>query len=256
MEGGASKRRRPQPGHHESREQIQLSGPEPRGHSSLLISLARQVIRQEEELKVLRQDHALIYFMKPGEHTMLSHLYCTAQQFLKKQSENPHWAPGQHPLKAIMAVAVSSELGARLERACKEEDFSLKIKELGWRDPAVGWRFQYWDNAVKHLVEDKSRKPLTDQEVAAHLQKLAKLLLIPDLVHRFGCKRRLSETMEGTATFLMDLSTRTPQSLEAWNSLLALQGCTVLQLGGIAYRKESFKPSPGIAKIKEMIRSR
>eukprot|EP00439_Symbiodinium_sp_Y106_P046963 s2644_g6.t1 len=256
VEGGASKRRRPQSGHHESQEQIQLSGPEPRGHSSLLISLARQVIRQEEELKVLRQDHALIYFMKPGEHTMLSHLYRTAQQFLKKQSENPHWAPGQHPLKAIMAVAVFSELGARLERACKEEDFSLKIKELGWRDPAVGWRFQYWDNAVKHLVEDKSRKPLTDQEVAAHLQKLAKLLLIPDLVHRLGCKRRLSETMEGTATFLMDLSTRTPQSLEAWNSLLALQGCTVLQLGGIAYRKESFKPSPGIAKIKEMIRSR
>ena len=90
----------------------------------------------------------------------------------------------------------------------------------------------------------------------ADLQKLVKLLLIPELVHCFGCKRKLSETMEGTATFLMDLSTRTPQSLEAWHSLLALQGCTVLQLGGIAYRKESSKPSPGIAKIKEMIRSR
>ena len=125
MEGGASKRRRPQPGRHESREQLQFQGPEPRG-SSLLISLARQVIRQEEELKVLRQDHALIYFMKPGEHTMLSHLYRTAQQFLKKQNENPHWAPGQHPLKAIMAVAVFNELGARLERACKEEDFLLE----------------------------------------------------------------------------------------------------------------------------------
>ena len=90
----------------------------------------------------------------------------------------------------------------------------------------------------------------------ADLQKLVKLLLIPELVHCFGCKRKLSEKMEGTATFLMDLSTRTPQSLEAWHSLLALQGCTVLQLGGIAYRKESSKPSPGIAKIKEMIRSR
>ena len=255
MEGGASKRRRPQPGRHESREQLQFQGQEPRG-SSLLISLAKQAVRQEEELKILRQDHALIYFMKPGEHTMLSHLYRTAQQFLKKQNENPHWTPGQHPLKAIMAVAVFNELGARLERACKEEDFSSKVKELGWRDPAGGWRFQSWDSAVKHLVEDKSRKPLTDQEVSVHLQKLAKLLLIPDLVHRFGRKRKLSETMEGTATFLMDLSTRTPQSLEAWHSLLALQGCTVLQLGGIAYRKESFKPSPGIAKIKEMIRSR
>ena len=169
LEGGASKRRRPQQGRYESREQFQFQGQEPRG-SSLLISLARQAVRQEEELKILRQDHALIYFMKPGEHTMLGHLYRTAQQFLQKQSKNPHWASGQHPLKAIMAVAVFNELGARLERARKEEEFSSKVKELGWRDPAVGWRFHYWDSAVKHLVEDKSKKPLTDQEVSIHLQ--------------------------------------------------------------------------------------
>ena len=167
LEGGASKRRRPQQGRYEPREPFQSQ--EPR-ESSLLISLASRVVRQEEELKILRQDHALIYFMKPGEHTMLSHLYRTAQQFLKKQNENPHWTPGQHPLKAIMAVAVFNELGARLERARKEEEFSSKVKELGWRDPAVGWRFQYWDSAVKQLVEDKSKKPLTDQEVSIHLQ--------------------------------------------------------------------------------------
>eukprot|EP00439_Symbiodinium_sp_Y106_P071911 s1460_g13.t1 len=156
----------------------------PRRESSLVISLARQLVRQEEEIKVLRQDHVLIFFMKPGEHNML------------------------------------------LDRACQEEDFAQK--------------------------EDKSRKPLTDQEVAGHLQKLTQLLLLPDLVHRFSCTKRLTDTMEGTATFMLDLSIRTPQSLEVWSSLLALQGCTVLQLGGIAHKREGFKPSPAIAKIKEM----
>ena len=257
QEGHAPKRRRPQGGHRETHDhpRDQFQGPAHR-ESSLVITLARQLVKQEEEIKVLRQDHALIFFMKPGEHNILCHLYHTGQLFQKKQTENPGWKPGQQPLKAIMAVAMFTELGIRLDRACQEEDFAQKFKDLGWRDPAVGWRFQYWNPAVRHLEEDKSRKPLTDQEVAGHLQKLAQLLLLPDLVHRFSCTKRLTETMEGTATFKLDLSIRTPQSLEVWNSLLALQGCTVLQLGGIAYKREGFKPSPAIAKIKEMIRGR
>ena len=38
----------------------------------------------------------------------------------------------------------------RLDRACQEEDFAQKVKDLGWRDPAVGWRFQCWNPAVRH----------------------------------------------------------------------------------------------------------
>ncbi|CAE7367984.1 PRP2 [Symbiodinium sp. CCMP2592] len=235
QEGLSQKRRRPhenrQSWNRPHRDHFEQVPREP----SLLLSLARQVIRQEEEIKILRQDHALVFFLKPGEHNMLCHLYRTAQQFQKKQSENPGWAPGQQPLKAVMAVALFNELGLRLDRACKEEDFTQKVKELGWRDPAVGWKFQYWDPTVKHLVEDKSRKPLTDQDVATHLKKLTQLLLLPDLVHRFGCKRRLAETMEGTTTFLMDLSTRTPQSLDAWGSLLALQGLILTNRGNACY---------------------
>ena len=160
-------------------------------------------------------------------------------------------------MEARPATSQGAEPGVRLDRACQAEDFSQKVKDLGWRDPAVGWRFQYWNPAVRHLEEDKSRKPLTGQEVAGHLQKLTQLLLLPDLVHRFSCTKRLTETTEGTATFKLDLSIRTPQSLEVWSSLLALQGCTVLQLGGIEYKREGFKPSPAIAKIiKEMIRGR
>ena len=43
-------------------------------------------------------------------------------------------------------------------------------------------------------------------------------------------------------------------------SIQALQGCTVLQLwwggGGVAYKKESFKPSPAVQKLKETVRCR
>ena len=233
---------------------LQLDG-RPRD-TSLLLTLARQVIKQDQEIKVLRQDQALIWFMRPGEHNMLCHLYKAAKQFAQKQQDNPTWEPGKHPLKVVMAVALFTELGHRLERACKEEDFSKKVKDLGWRDPAAGWCFQQWNPSLQHLEADKTRTPLTDQQVAQHLLRLTQLLATPDLVHRFSCTRRLTETMEGTASFMMDLSIRTPQATEAWTSLLALQGCTVLQLGGLAYKREGFKPSPAIAKLKEMIRPR
>ena len=37
----------------------------------------------------------MIFFMKPGEHNVLCHLFHTGQQFQKKQAENPGWKPGR-----------------------------------------------------------------------------------------------------------------------------------------------------------------
>ena len=261
QEGGASKRRRPQYGARDQREYRNSRDQEypvdgrPKD-ASLLFALARQVIKQDQEIKILRQDHALIWFMRPGDHNILCHLYRTARQFTQQQQDNPKWGPGQQPLKVVMAIALFTELGHRLEKACKDEEFSKKIKELGWRDPAVGWSFQTWNPTLRCLEADSSRTPLSDQQVAQHLLKLTQLLATPDLLHRFSCTRKMMETMEGTASFMMDLSIRTPQAMEAWTCLLALQGCTVLQLGGLAYKREGFKPSPAILKIKAMIRQR
>ena len=44
---------------------------------------------------------------------------------------------------------------------------------LGWRDPAVGWKYQRWDPTVKALVEDSSRAPISDQTAASHRQALS-----------------------------------------------------------------------------------
>ncbi|CAE7238906.1 unnamed protein product, partial [Symbiodinium sp. CCMP2456] len=215
---------------------------------------ATTTARHDEEIKILKQDHSIVMFLRPGENQMLSHLYNTAKLFKQKQQANPTWAPGQQPLKLVMAVAMFTKLGVRLEKTCSDEALAKKVQELGWRDPTVGWKFQYWNNNLRCLQEDTTRTPLTDQAIAQHLKKLVEVLGQPDVVHRFACTRRMSDTMESTATFLLDLTTRTPASLEAWHSLQALQGCTLLQLGGMAYKKESFKPSPAIQKLKEMIR--
>ncbi|OLQ09208.1 Repetitive proline-rich cell wall protein 2 [Symbiodinium microadriaticum] len=194
-------------------------------HPSLLVSLAKQVVRQEEEIKLLKQDHALVFFLRPGENSMINHLFQTAKTFKAKQAANPQWAPGQQPLKVIMAIAIFKELGARLEALCQDQARLAQVKEYGWRDPATGWKYQRWNPQLKALEEDSSRGPISDQMVANHLQKLCQALA-QDTVHRFHCTRRLADVVESPATFQMDLSTR------------------------FAYKREALKPSPAIAKIK------
>ena len=241
-----NKRRRPALG--QSRDDMPA-------HPSLVVSLAKQVIRQEEEIKLLKQDHSLIFFLRPGENSMINHLFQTAKSFKAKQAANPQWAPGQQPLKVIMAIAMFKELGARLEALCQDQTRLAQVKEFGWRDPATGWKFQRWNPQLKALEEDNSKSPISDQMVANHLQKLCQALA-QDTVHRFHCTRKMADVMESPATFQLDLSTRTAISLEAWAALMALQGCTVLQLGGFAYKRETLKPSPAIAKLKDMIYGR
>ena len=198
---------------------------------ALLTTLARHVLRLEEEIKVLKQDHALVVFLKPGERNILHPLFQTAKAFQAKQQSNPTWTPGQLPLKTVMAIALFQELGVRLERTCTEEAIATKVQERGWRDPATGWKFQRWNPTLKCLEEDTTQKPLTDQAVKALLLKLTQALA-GDTIHRFNATKKLADTVEANTTFLLDLSTRMPQALEAWAALLHLQGNAVLQLGG------------------------
>ena len=220
---------------------------------ALLTTLARHVLRLEEEIKVLKQDHALVVFLKPGERNILHPLFQTAKAFQAKQQSNPTWTPGQLPLKTVMAIALFQELGVRLERTCTEEAIATKVQERGWRDPATGRKFQRWNPTLKCLEEDTTQKPLTDQAVKALLLKLTQALA-GDTIHRFNATKKLADTVEANTTFLLDLSTRMPQALEAWAALLHLQGNAVLQLGGVAYKRETLRPSPIAKKIKETLR--
>ncbi|CAE7728748.1 unnamed protein product [Symbiodinium sp. CCMP2592] len=248
-EGQATnKRRKPEPDR-PFRSSGQLGRADP-----LVLSLARAVVRQEEELKVLKQDHSIVMWLRPGEYGILHHLYVTAKAFKQKQQENPMWAPGQQPLRIVMAIALFREMEVRVNKVLADETLQKKAADMGWRDPATGWRYQRWNPSLKHLEADSSRNPLTDQQVLQAF-KMLYTSLDQDTVTRFSCTRKVTETMANQATFLMDISVRTPAAMEAWKTMHMLQGCSVLQLGGMAYRRDTLKCSPLVEKIKEMLRA-
>ncbi|CAE7319892.1 unnamed protein product [Symbiodinium microadriaticum] len=236
-------------------EQPMLHPRNPRHSDDLVLTLAKVVVRQEEELKILKQDHSIVMWMKPGEASILNHLFQVAKAYKQKLQENPMWSPDRKTPRTVLAIAVFRELADRLSKVLNSEELLKKASDMGWRDPNTGWPFQRWNPTLKCLEKDPHRAPLSDQTIQQTLTALQQSL-DADTVTRFACTRKLTETMQGMATFLMDISVRSPAAQESWNSILSLQGNTVLQLIGLAYRRETLQCGPMVNQLKEMIRGR
>ena len=201
----------------------------------LVFTLAKAVLKQQEELQVLRQDSAFILFMKPGETSVMSHLYQTALNFKTKLEADPQWKVGQLPLRMVLTVALFKELTDRLNQTLASQERLKKVTDQGWRNEA-GWRFQRWNPTLKHLEADTAKAPIPDDQLLDQLATILQCLKHP-IVNRFRCKRKLTETMTTQATFVLDVSMRGPSSTTLWEALRILQNA-VLQLIGTSYKTE------------------
>ena len=228
---------------------------QPRGsRDPLVFSLAKTVIRQQEELRVLRQDTALIMFMMPGRDSVLNHLFTTAFRFKAKQEEEPGWTFGQQPLRMVLAMALFRELVERLNSTIASQEKLKRAQDQGWRD-STGWRYQVWNRRTRQLEVDTNRPPLPDDQVLDHMATILQCLKHPILT-RFACTRRMAETMTSQATFKMDVALRSHSALTFWDEMKVLQGNSVFQLVGLGYKTESLGRSPGEQKLLDMMYGR
>ena len=220
----------------------------------LVTTLARLAIKQEEELQVLKQDHSFMLFMRPGKDTVLTFLFQTATLFKKKQEESPTWGADFQPLRVVLSLALFRELATRIEAVEQDEAKLKEIKDLGCMTPDLKWKFQVWNPTLRHLQEDKSRLPLTTTDIKTLLERLYSAIKT-DIVTRFCCTRKLTESMETQATFYFDLSCRS-KGQEAWEVMTQLQGSCVLQLIGLAYKRAGLRRGPMAQKLRELLNAR
>ncbi|CAE7192843.1 MCAT [Symbiodinium sp. CCMP2592] len=211
----------------------------------LLFTLARTVLKQQEELQVLRQDTSYILFLKAGEYSALSHLYQTAVKFKKQQEADPGWKLGHVPLRMVLAVALFKELIDRLNQVLASQEKLKMVTDKGWRNES-GWRFQRWNPTLKHL------SPLPDDQLLDHLATILQCLKHP-IVNRFTCKRKLTETMTSQATFVLDVSLRSQFSTTLWETLRLLQNNAVFQLIATNYKTENLGRSPMEQRIRDLM---
>ena len=248
----SNKRRRPAEQHQRARATPGSKTQQPT--DGLVTSLARLVLKQEEELQVLKQDHSLIMFMRAGSDSVLNLLYCTATLYRQKQAASPTWGAQFQPPRTVLALALFRELASRIDHVWSDKDRLKEVQSMGWLDTSLHWKYQLWNPTLKCLQEDKERKPVPNEEMKQLLEQLYAALKGP-VVTRFHCTRKLTETMESQATFFFDLSTR-GAGQQAWDLMMKLQGSCVLQLVGVAYKNAGLRRGPMAEKIREMIGQR
>ncbi|CAE7234626.1 unnamed protein product, partial [Symbiodinium sp. KB8] len=253
-QGKAQKRRRPEEGRTTFGPQHRDQGHGERKEDSLLVSLARLALKQEEELLVLKQDYSLILFLKAGSNSVLPFLYQAATLYKAKQKESPTWSVNFQPPRTVLALAMIKELATRLDAVMKDKNRFKEIQDLGWMDQQGAWKFQVWNGTLRHLQEDTERAPLPTQNLKELLEELYKSLK-GEVVARFRCTRKLTDTMESQATFFFDISTR-GTGQEAWKILMMLQGNCVLQLIGLGYKKAGLRRGPVAEKVRDWLTSR
>ena len=217
----------------------------------LITTLAKTVLRQQEELKVLRQDTGFILFLKPGEDGVMSVLYKAALTFKAKQEAEPAWQLGQLPLRMVLALTMFKELTDRLNQTLASQEKLRKVTDKGWRD-STGWRFQRWNAAQRQLEVDSSRPPIPDDRMLDHLATILQCLKHP-IVTRFRCKRKLMETMTSQATFFLDISLRCHSAVTMWDTMKILQNNAVFQLVGMAYKTEGLGSGAQEKQLRDMI---
>ncbi|CAE7234951.1 unnamed protein product, partial [Symbiodinium sp. CCMP2456] len=220
----------------------------------LVFALAKTVLKQQEELRVLRQDTAFIMFMKPGQDSILHHLYSTAVAFKAKQEADPTWQLGQQPLRMVLAQALFREVVNRLNSTIASQERLRRVMDQGWRD-ATGWRYQVWNPRARQLEVDQSRPPIPEDKLLDHLATIIQCLKHPILT-RFHCTRKMTETMAGQATYKMDLSLRSHSALTMWDEMRMLQGNAVFQLVGLGYKVEGLGRGPMEQRIMDMMYGR
>ncbi|CAE7296954.1 unnamed protein product [Symbiodinium sp. CCMP2592] len=248
---------RPVPHPHPDPRRHPFQAPPPRHYNRdpLLYTLAKTVLQQQEELKVLKQDTALVLFLRPGEESVLHHLYKVAAHFKAKQDQDATWQLGQSPLRMVLAVALFKEITDRLTQTVASQERLKKVVDQGWRDTQGGWRYQVWNHKTKQLQQDSSRPPIPEDKLLDHLATIIQCLRQP-IVNRFRCTRKLMETMSSPATFKLDLSIRSHSALTMWDTMKMLQGNAVFQLAGMAYKTESLARGPAEQRLAEMIYGR
>ena len=191
--------------------------------------------------------------VQPGVELGLPHLYHTAVAFKKRQQEEPTWGLAHVPLKQVMATALFRELRERHHKVLNTPELLKTAVDMGWKDNQ-GWVFQTWNPQLRHLERDNTRPPIPDTEMSNKLEFFITHLK-RDVVHRFHCTRKLTETMDSKATFHLDLSVRNKHAEEIWDQLVALQGCCVFQLIGLGYRRERLGKGPAAQKVLDMLKS-
>ncbi|CAE7535458.1 unnamed protein product, partial [Symbiodinium microadriaticum] len=234
-------KRQGQQGHQAPQQGLAPRGPQ-LDMRYILPLVLRMLLRQEDELQMIRLDKAFCLFVDPvqGDGCILKALYKIAKAWKDKRDQDPPQVNA--PLRMIMLEALLTEMKNRLKllsENAEAQEMAIKNQWAVRQGESLYWQFQSWDPATAKVIIHPKREPILTRTVEERIEEALILCRSEGLLHRFHATRPLSEEPKSPqAVFLLQVSLRGEAADNFHGILMTLSECAVWRVMNIRLRPE------------------
>ena len=194
--------------------------------TALVKAMGKLIIRQETQFQVLKQNSAWQVYLQPGTSGPILVLFKAAEAY-KEQAKT----------KFVLLSTLFQTLLHCLQALSTNVAQQKVAQSKGWMTSEGGWCSQKWDSESQSLKVDEARTPVPHQELITLIAKLADLVVVRDVIHRFNATHPISAEKEGTSHFMLEVGLRARGVEDTWNGLERIANLAALQLVGMQIRK-------------------
>ncbi|OLP95095.1 hypothetical protein AK812_SmicGene22810 [Symbiodinium microadriaticum] len=225
----------------------------------ILSLVLRMLLRQEDELQMLRLDKAFCLFVDPvqGDGCILKALFKIAKAWKDKRDQDPPQVNA--PLRLIMLEALLTEMKNRLKllsENAEAQEMAIKNQWAIRQGESLYWQFQSWDPAAAKVIIHPKREPILMDKVVESIDEALILCRSEGLLHRFHATRPLSEEPKSPqAVFLLQVSLRGEAADNFHGILMTLSECAVWRVMNVRLRPERLQRSQLAKQIESSLQS-
>ncbi|CAE7479323.1 pol [Symbiodinium sp. CCMP2592] len=210
------------------------------------IQLLRQLlVRHEWELAALRVDRGFVLHMRSGPDGILREVFQASKLWNEAKTQG---TLQNLTLRQALLMKVFTVLKDRMEHM--NEGHIATARKHGWlsRD-GMQWQYLKWSQTHESLIPEDPVRQVPHDSLVQHITSILRALNMDHMIHRFAATRKLTENVENTMPFLLQISLQGQTSHQLFQALQDLCGAGCLQLIGMTMRRERLELQPLAKKL-------
>ncbi|CAE7327722.1 unnamed protein product [Symbiodinium sp. CCMP2592] len=210
------------------------------------IQLLRQLlVRHEWELAALRVDRGFVLHMRSGPDGILREVFQASKLWNEAKTQG---TLQNLTLRQALLMKVFTVLKDRMEHM--NEGHIATARKHGWlsRD-GMQWQYLKWSQTHESLIPEDPVRQVPHDSLVQHITSILRALNMDHMIHRFAATRKLTENVENTMPFLLQISLQGQTSHQLFQALQDLCGAGCLQLIGMTMRRERLELQPMAKKL-------
>ncbi|CAE7763387.1 unnamed protein product [Symbiodinium sp. CCMP2592] len=219
----------------------------------LLNLISRILLQHEDSINAAKMDRGFTVFMaQTGPAGLLTSLYKASIAWNQIKDNEP--AKITQPLRITLLTLMIAELKVRLQNLEKKQEAKQLAISAGWLDQQDRLLYQKWDAENAKLVPHPTMPGLLTTEVMQTLTEIEPLIL-ESLVLRFHAPRKIKHTQEteNKAVFKLEVSLRSTEADQLYQSLAKLENNAAWQLIGCQLRKDGMRRSNPVQELMKLL---